>query len=142
VSTAGLRRWALVLGVVATVVAGAPGTASARFTASVVAPVSVGTATIAPPTGTSTAGSTSCSLLTTGYTVRVGWTASTTARVTGYRVTETVNGTARPVVTVGGTSTSRAATKAVLSTATHSFSVVAVTDYGWLSVPGTVTYTC
>lgn len=143
-TTARVRR-GLLLPVLALAVllAGAPGAASAAFVTRVTAAATTTTATVAPPTSLTTAGSTTCVLsLTTSYTVRVSWTASSTARVSGYRVTETVNGTPRAVVPVAATTFTRTATKALVGTATHSFSVVAVTDYGWLSVPAVVGYTC
>lgn len=141
------RSWTgralLVLGLALAVLLASPGTASAAFSARVVASTTVGTATVAPPTAATTAGSTNCGALTTNYTVRITWTASVTPRVVSYRVVETVNGTPRAAATIAGTTASRNASKALLSTANHSFSVVAVTDYGWTSpVAATASYTC
>lgn len=120
-----------------------PGPAGATFTTRVLGATTATTLTVAPPTGLSTATSTVCVLsVTTSYTLRVTWTASPTARVVGYRVTETVDGVARAPVDVATTAYSRVATKTLLVPVTHSVAVQARTDYGWLSVPATVGYTC
>lgn len=141
--TGWVRRALVVPALACAVLVTSPSAASAAFTARAAAPLTVGTATVAPATAPTTAGSTACVLsLTTSYTVRISWTASTTARVTGYVVTETVNGVARAPVTLAGTSAQRAATKPALQTATHAFSIVARTDYGWTAVPATVTFRC
>jgi hypothetical protein len=120
-----------------------PGTAAARFTTRALGTATASTTTVAPPTGLSSAGSTTCILsLTTSYTVRVTWTAGPTPRVSAYRVTESVDGVARAPVDVATTSYTRAATKPLLGPVTHSIAVAALTDYGWVSAPATVGYTC
>jgi hypothetical protein len=120
-----------------------PSPAAATFTTRALGATTASTATVAPPTGLSTAGSTTCVLgLTTSYTVRVTWTASPTARVSAYRVTETVGGVPRAPVDVATTSFSRVASKALIGSVTHSIAVQARTDYGWTSTAATVGYTC
>lgn len=139
-----LRRALVVLGLAATLVLAVPVAASAAFSGRVSAPATVGTVTVQPPTGLSSAGSTACVTNTTSYTVRAAWTLSTSARVVGYRVIETVNGTVRAPVTVAATATSfsRTASRARGVTTTHVVTVATVTDYAWSSAPASVTYTC
>ncbi|GHE09387.1 hypothetical protein [Klenkia taihuensis] len=142
--TGARARLALVLlGAAVAVPLASPGPAAASFTTRVVAAATATTASVAPPTSPGTAGSTACVPgLTTSYTVRLSWTASASARVSSYRVTETVGGVARAPVTVSTTSWSRTASKTLLTTVTHQLAVVAVTSYGWTSVPATAVYTC
>lgn len=133
--TGWVRRGLLASTVVVAVVLGVEGTASAAFTDQEVASTSVGTATVAGVTGQ---GGTAGTCRTTGSTVSLTWTASTTARVTSYRLTD--NGTTRATVT-GRTSTSGSFT-APRTGGAHSVAIVAVTDYGWTATVTVGSFTC
>lgn len=89
--------------------------------------VSVSTATIAAPTGVSTAGS-SCSGT---FGLRLSWTASPSARVTGYSVTVyRGDGTTGVVTTTGSATTAFSGTYA-RGYQNYSFTVTTRTAYGW-----------
>lgn len=145
-NTAWARRSLLALGLALTVLVTVPGTASASFSGRATGTTTVGTATIAAPSGLTTTGSTSCGFGVLNYTVRVNWTASASARVATYTVVETVNGVARTAVVQPATQLSftRATSRNALQAApTHGFAISATTTYGWTSpVPATVSYTC
>jgi hypothetical protein len=129
-----LRRSALLLAIaIATVTGLTTGTAQAAF-ADTTTPttLTIGTTTVTPP-ATVTARLTSCSASRTQY-VQVTWTASTSARVSGYTVTVlTSAGGTLATGQVGPTATSVTITvdRLAYDASTLTFSVTTLTDYGW-----------
>jgi hypothetical protein len=119
----------------AAVVVGTGGTASAAFTDAETGSTTVGTATVA---GVTNQKGTTNGCPATGSTVSLTWTASTTARVTSYRLVD--NGTTRATIT-GRTSTSGSYT-APKTGGSHSVAIVAVTDYGWTASVTVGSFTC
>ena len=112
-----------------------PATAAlATYRATATGATTVTAATLAPPTGLTN--TSSCNVVT--QNVAVAWTASTSARATGYLVTMTVNGTSTdyPVAT---TSFSRF----MLLGAGKSYTVAVRTVLGnWTSAAPSVSFTC
>ena len=126
-----LRRSVLLVAVaVATVLGITVSPAQADFSATAALPTSgVGTVTVQPPTGLSTAG-TVCTA--NGMELHLGWSKSRTARTAGYRVRAyTFFGLVNvPIGTVGAGQTSFVANLGSNSLG-YSFTVTTVTDYGW-----------
>lgn len=150
-----IRRTAVLLGLLTTVVVGSSIPASATFSASTTAvPATVGTVTVAPPTGV-TLEDTWCepgsyrtynattATYTTTYTLtlhaRLDWQPSGTRGVTAYRIGATVNGQAMGMGDVPGTSVAvdylvyRGAAPAPAGILTLKASVTTLTSYGWTS---------
>ena len=112
-----------------------PATAAlATFRGNATAATAVGTATLAPPTAL--ANESTCNFLV--QTVRVSWTASTSARATGYAVAVTVNGS-----TSTTTTTATSFQQSMLLGAGKSYTVAVRTVLGgWTSTAPAVAFTC
>jgi hypothetical protein len=136
------RRWLFLPVIAVAIVLGVATPANASFSRSIsLASLSVGTLTVAPPTGVSTAG-TGCStavdpvtgVATTTLHARLSWTASTTARgVSGYLITAVFSdGSTYPVASVDALTTS-ATSDVDGSYATQNIrvAVTTMTSYGW-----------
>ena len=107
------------------------------------APLSIGTATVAAP-GSVSAADTDCRGIT--MTVRVSWTLSDSPRVTGYRVAVTVSNGGSFVVQTDATATSVQQRVRKPNAAAHwsvTATVMTLTDYGWTSqAPRTAPVSC
>lgn len=130
-----LPRTFLVLAMTLAVVLGTPGAASAAYTATATTPrLSVSTASVTAPGGV-VAQRQFCTL-GRFQLITLSWTASSTARVGGYRVTVyRADGSiffTTPVSAATTTVTGAVDTRATDPTALR-FSVTTVTDYGWTS---------
>jgi hypothetical protein len=113
--------------------------AQAGFTdATAMKPVTVGTVTVAPPTGLNTGG-TKCDVTydaygnpTTTLNARLSWTASTTAKVTGYEVIAYATGWSYSVTTVAApTTVVTGSYDSYYATQNIQVTVRARTSYGW-----------
>jgi hypothetical protein len=128
----GLRRTLLLIVVAVAVLAG-PATAQAAFSDSITTPaVTVSTATVEAPSAV-VAQSAGCDN-SRSQTVRLSWVGSTTARVTGYRVTVyRTNGAVAATQLFGATATTATITfdKFATNPAQLLYAVTTVTDYGW-----------
>ena len=100
--------------------------------------MSIGTVDVAPPTKLSTAGTKCVSSWNNGtwqtrLQARVSWTASTTARISGYRVTAVFSdGTRYPVAQVGAAVTSLTGDyDSYYATQNIRVVVTTLTSYGW-----------
>jgi hypothetical protein len=127
-----LRRSLVVLLAVLALGLGAAGTAAATFADTSTTTLSIGTATVTPPTAV-TAQLTSCNSGRT-QTVQISWAASTSTRVSGYTIT--VLDSTGSTLTTG--QTGPATTSATLNVdkqladpTTLTISVTTLTDYGW-----------
>jgi hypothetical protein len=126
-----IRRGLLLLGLtLAVLVSGSAGTALASFSDSAgVSLGTVGTTTVAAPGHV--AGKVTCT--SPDATMQVTWQKSTTARVSGYRVTVYYSDGFVQSADVAGTATSWSVPTPLYNVTAYSvrFSVTAQTDYGW-----------
>ena len=127
----GVRRTGvLLLLLTAAVVVGSSVPSWATYTDTAAVSTTVATATVAPP-----AGLRSSVQKCTGNSasVRLDWTASTSARVSGYRIRVHLGGAWQDQGTVGATTTTwqGAADRFYVDNYTMTFSVWTLTDYGW-----------
>jgi hypothetical protein len=126
----GIRRAAVLVLLVAGLVLGSSLPSWATFTDTAAVSTTVATGTVAPPTGLTAR--TTCT--TDTATVNLTWKASTSARVSGYRIRVHFGGGAyQDQTTVGATATTWQGTtnKSYTTTYTMTFTVWTVTDYGW-----------
>ncbi len=126
------QRVVLLIGVAVAVLAG-PATAQAAFSDSITTPAAtVSTVTVEAPSAVA-AQPASCDN-SRNQTVRLSWVSSTTARVTGYRVTVyRTNGAVAATQLFGATATTATITfdKFANNPAQLVYAVTTVTDYGW-----------
>jgi len=126
----GIRRAAVLVLLVAGLVVGSSLPSWATFTDAAAVNTTVATATVAPPTGV-TARVTKC----TGNAVyaTLNWTASTAARVSGYRIRAYVGGAWQDQGTVNAaTTTWQAGVNPVyVDKYVMTMSVWTLTEYGW-----------
>jgi hypothetical protein len=136
------RRWLLLPVIAAALVLGGMAPASADFAGyGSLAPMSVGTLTVAPPTAVSTAGTYCFTTVdpvtlttTTWLQAQVSWTPSTTARgVTGYVISAHLpDGSVYPVASTDAATTSVGGTyDGYYATLGVRVSVTTTTSYGW-----------
>jgi hypothetical protein len=136
------RTAALVLIALATVLGLTVGTAQAAFTDNAtMATLTVGTTTVAAPTGLSTAG-TYCSTVTTYYNgvasttttlhAQLSWKASGTRGLSGYRVTAWFpDGSSYPVGDVGTSTSVAMDVDGSYASQNIRVTVMTLTSYGW-----------
>ena len=125
------RRAALVLGTLVAVVFALALPAQAQFSGQTARPaLTVGSVTVKAPTGLTTAGST-CDVDGTLH-LKLGWTQSTTARVSSYKVRgSTLFGLINLTLGSVPASSTSLSTDLPQNSLGYSFSVTTVTDYGW-----------
>jgi hypothetical protein len=125
------RSAALTLIALATVLGLTTGTAAATYNAQTTMTATVGTTTVAAPTAV-TAQMTSCSSSRT-QSVQLTWTASTSARVSGYTIAVLDN--AGNTLGTGQVGPTTSATinidKLSANPSALTYSVTTLTDYGW-----------
>ncbi|MFD2090123.1 hypothetical protein [Blastococcus deserti] len=128
--TTAVRRAALLLLLVAGLIVGSSLPSWATFADEATVSATVQTATVAPPTNLRA--TTTCT--DTYVTVKLAWTASTSARVSGYRIRVHFGGGAyQDQTTVGPTTTTWQGTtyRSYTVNYTMTFTVWTLTDYGW-----------
>lgn len=127
-----LRRFLAVLGLAVSVVVGSSIPASATFSDTSALPtITFGTATVAAPGNV--VGSLVCGGTKTDSTLKVTWTSSSSARVSGYRVIVHWSDGFESVRDVAATATSWTETTTTYNVTKYSirYSVTTLTDYGW-----------
>jgi hypothetical protein len=136
----GIRRGLVLLGLTVAVVIGASIPASATYADAVAVKTTITTATVAAPTNV-------VGKLTCGRpaTMSATWTQSTTARVSGYRVSVYFSDGFVQTVELGPTATSWSATIDPYYVTAYSiqYSLTTQTNYGWSKEsPRTVAFQC
>jgi hypothetical protein len=136
----GIRRGLVLLGLTVAVVIGASIPASATYADAVAVKTTITTATVAAPTNV-------VGKLTCGRpaTMSATWTQSTTARVSGYRVSVYFSDGFVQTVELGPTATSWSATIDPYYVTAYSiqYSLTTETNYGWSKEsPRTVAFQC
>ncbi|MGY1841451.1 MULTISPECIES: hypothetical protein [unclassified Modestobacter] len=132
-------RRALVVGAVSlATVLGLTAPAQAAYTDTATTTATVGTATIAPPTNVGTRG-TWCFIW---FSTRVTWAPSTWPDVIGYRVTAQTSGGGSTVVAQTDASTTSASVSGYQTNRSLTFTVTALTSYGWTAASQTGPVTC
>jgi hypothetical protein len=130
-----IRRLPVLLGLIMAVLIGGIIPASATFGDSVTAATEIKTAKVEAPT--SLVGTIKCNT-PTGTTATMGatWTASTSARISGYRVKVYFSDGFVQTVELGPTATSWSSAPIgmyYVTAFTVAYSVTTVTDYGWFT---------
>jgi hypothetical protein len=136
----GIRRGLILLGVAVAVIVGASVPASASYAEAVAVKTTISTTTVAAPTNV-------VGKLTCGRpaTMSATWTQSTTARVSGYRVSVYFSDGFVQTVELGPTATSWSATIDPYYVTAYSiqYSLTTQTNYGWSKEsPRTVAFQC
>jgi hypothetical protein len=136
----GIRRGLVLLGLTVAVVIGASIPASATYADAVAVKTTISTTTVAAPTNV-------VGKLTCGRpaTMSATWTQSTTARVSGYRVSVYFSDGFVQTVELGPTATSWSATIDPYYVTAYSiqYSLTTQTNYGWSKEsPRTVAFQC
>jgi hypothetical protein len=136
----GIRRALVLLGLTVAVVIGASIPASATYADAVAVKTTISTTTVAAPTNV-------VGKLTCGRpaTMSATWTQSTTARVSGYRVSVYFSDGFVQTVELGPTATSWSATIDPYYVTAYSiqYSLTTETNYGWSKEsPRTVAFQC
>jgi hypothetical protein len=136
----GIRRGLILLGLTVAVVIGASVPASATFSEAIQVKTTIATTTVAAPTNV-------VGKLTCGRpaTMSATWTQSTTARVSGYRVSVYFSDGFVQTVDLGPAATSWSITIDPYYVTAYSiqYSLTTVTNYGWSKEsPRTVAFQC
>jgi hypothetical protein len=136
----GVRRGLVLLGVAVAVIVGASVPASASYAEAVAVKTTISTTTVAAPTNV-------VGKLTCGRpaTMSATWTQSTTARVSGYRVSVYFSDGFVQTVELGPTATSWSVTIDPYYVTAYSiqYSLTTQTNYGWSKEsPRTVAFQC
>jgi hypothetical protein len=136
----GIRRGLVLLGLTVAVIIGASVPASATFSEAIQVKTTIATTTVAAPANV-------VGKLTCGRpaTMQATWTQSTTARVSGYRVSVYFSDGFVQTVDLGPTATSWSATIDPYYVTAYSiqYSLTTLTNYGWSKEsPRTVAFQC
>jgi hypothetical protein len=136
----GIRRGLILLGLTVAVIIGASVPASATFSEAIQVKTTIATTTVAAPTNV-------VGKLTCGRpaTMSATWTQSTTARVSGYRVSVYFSDGFVQTVDLGPAATSWSITIDPYYVTAYSiqYSLTTVTNYGWSKEsPRTVAFQC
>ena len=128
----GIRRTLLLAALTVAVFLGTPAAAQAAFSDSITTPsATISTATVAAPTDL-TANQVNCCTNARWQDVSLTWTASSTAGVSGYRVTVyKTSGSVVATATFGAGTTAVVIQTDKFNVSTMDFAVTTLTSYGW-----------